>query len=113
MKKLLTALAPLVIAFTTLSSTATLASDGVDDGYFVIVGSFSLYGNGGNQAQQRLSHVHGCGLSSAHIVSTDNYPNLRNGLYAVVLGDYEWSDAQSVLSQARRCIGDAYVKNGW
>lgn len=113
MKKLLATLVPAVLALTALTSTAAMASDGEPDDYFVIVGSFPAYGNGGYQAQQRLSRVQGCGLSGAHIVSTDNYPNLRNGLYAVVLGSYTWDYAQSVLGQARYCIGDAYVKSGW
>lgn len=113
MKKLFAALAPAVIAFTALAATPALASDEGPDDYFVIVGSFSAYGSGHYHAQQRLARVQACGLANAHIVATNEYPNLRNGLYAVVLGTYTWGRAHEELARARYCISDAYVKSGW
>ncbi len=97
------------------ASPRNMASDIIvaqSGNYLVIAGSFSIY-NGGGDAQQRLSYVHGCGFSQAYIVNTDNYPNLRNGLYAVVVGPLSYGAAQNMTNAMRGCVGDAYSKSGW
>ena len=79
--------------------------------YFVILGSFQL--NQHAAAQQRMRQVQNCGLAGAYIVNTNDYPGLRNRLYAVVLGPFGYNLAQSEQFAARRCVSDAYAKSGW
>lgn len=78
--------------------------------WFVILGSF---GHSGRQAAiDRQNWLRSQGVD-ASIINTDDYPNLRNGLYAVVLGPYSKSAAQSALPTAKRAVSDAYVKSGY
>jgi hypothetical protein len=48
----------------------------------------------------------------ARIVDTNKYPNLSNGLYAVVVGPYDKARAERTLASIRGVVGDAYIKSG-
>lgn len=80
-----------------------------DGHWFVILGSFP-------HAGQQAAVDHRYRLSTqgydARIIDTDSYPNLRNGLYAVVLGPFSKANAEAALPDARRAVGDAYIKSG-
>jgi len=49
---------------------------------------------------------------NSYIIDTDHYPNLRNGLYAVVVGPYSKEVASAKLASLKRYVGDAYIKKG-
>jgi cell division septation protein DedD len=77
--------------------------------FFVILGSFPQSQSG--KARLRLQEARSKGLN-ARIVNTNNYPGLRNGLVAVVMGPFSKSAAQGALRSARSVSSDAYVKSG-
>jgi cell division septation protein DedD len=77
--------------------------------WFVILGSFPQSQAG--QARQRLQLARSKGLN-VRLVNTNNYPGLRNGLVAVVMGPFSKTEAQSALRRARTVSRDAYVKAG-
>lgn len=77
--------------------------------YFVILGSFPRSQPG--KARLRLQRARSRGLN-ARIINTNNFPNLRNGLIAVVVGPLSKSDAQNALRRARSVSSDAYIKAG-
>jgi cell division septation protein DedD len=78
--------------------------------WFVILGSFpkSDYG----AANERLQYVRGLGYD-ASIIDTDNYPGLRNGFWAVVMGPYSKAYATNLVDQMKSVRSDAYIKSGW
>ncbi len=77
--------------------------------WFVILGSFP-------HASQKAAVDHRYRLRTegydAQIIDTNTYPNLRDGLYAVVLGPFSKASAEAALPNARRAVGDAYIKSG-
>jgi len=77
--------------------------------WFVIMGSYPLSSRGRAVSRQRLVRRRGF---DAHIINTNRYSNLRNGLYAVVLGPFDRRTADRNLRQARRVVRDSYVKAG-
>ncbi len=80
-----------------------------DGRYFVILGSFPQ--SQAARARQRLLAARSKGLN-ARIINTSNFPGLRSGLIAVVMGPYSKSEAQNALRKARSVSGDAYIKAG-
>ena len=77
--------------------------------YFVIMGSFPRHNSAG--ALQRMSYLSPLGIS-AHIIDTNNYPNLTNGLHAVVMGPYNRDYAVFKSIKAKQAVPDAYIKIG-
>ena len=49
----------------------------------------------------------------ASVVRTEDYPNLRKGLLAIVMGPYPKAVAQEVQTKARSAAKGAYIKSGW
>lgn len=49
----------------------------------------------------------------ASVVRTEDYPNLRKGLLAIVMGPYPKAVAQEVRTKARSAAKGAYIKSGW
>ncbi len=78
--------------------------------WFVIVGSYPKGKH--DAAVQRMNRL-AAAIPGLHIISTDEYDNLANGLYALVVGPYAKDDAQKSLEQVRLHVGDAYMKAGW
>lgn len=78
--------------------------------WFVILGSFPK--DNYEQANQRLQSVRGLG-HNVSIIDTNNYPGLRGGLWAVVMGPYSQSYAKSLVVQMKSVRSDAYIKSGW
>ncbi|MEZ5429414.1 MAG: SPOR domain-containing protein [Pyrinomonadaceae bacterium] len=77
--------------------------------WFVILGSYPQSQSG--RARERLQYARSKGFN-ATIINTNNYPNLRNGLFVVVMGPFSKAGAQSTLSRVKPSISDAYVKSG-
>jgi len=92
------------------SSKATPISPPTDGTWFVVLGSFPRSER--EKADQRLQSIQGSGYQ-ASLIDTDNYPGLRSGLWAVVLGPYSKAGAKSVVDQVKVVRRDAYVKSGW
>lgn len=76
--------------------------------WFVILGSYARP----VRAVQRLRFVRSKGLRGARIIDTNNYPGLRNGFKAVVIGPLSKTDAQRVQNRVRSVVPDAYIKSG-
>ena len=77
--------------------------------FFVIMGSFPKAAE--TSANQRLAHLRDKNIKT-HIIDTNNYPNLTNGLYAVVMGPYNRDYAIFKNIKAKELVPDAYVKSG-
>jgi serine/threonine protein kinase len=75
--------------------------------WLVVVGSYPKAER--FKANERLSYLRGLGYD-AYIVDTDGYPNLRGGLWAVVMGPYSKSYAKDMVSKLRPTIRDVYIK---
>jgi hypothetical protein len=75
-------------------------------GYYVIMGCF----RNENAAWNRVNDLGGAGVAT--VVWTNDYPNFRNGWYCAVDGPYSKRLANSVRTDMRRFVSDAYVKNG-
>ena len=98
----------LVLAGAIMPHPAAAADD--DSGWFVILGSFQKADL--TAAESRMGSLNNSGLD-AYIIDTNEYGNLKDGLWAVVMGPYSSeSGAQQALEQARSQVSDAYVKNG-
>ena len=78
--------------------------------YFVVLGSYPK--NEYEKANQRLQTVRGLGYE-ASLIDTGNYPGLRGGLWAVVMGPYSKSYAKSLAAQIKPVRSDVYIKSGW
>lgn len=78
--------------------------------WFVILGTYARHET--EKANQRLSYVQGRGID-ASIISTDQYPGLKSGLIAVVVGPFSKSGAKGSLASMKSAVPDAYVKSGW
>jgi uncharacterized caspase-like protein len=92
----------------TPSAPSAPAQSGGD--WFVILGSFPQAQR--SDALSRQSWLRGQGID-AQVIDTDAYPNLTDGLYAIVLGPFGKAAAEANLPDARRFVGDAYVKSGY
>jgi uncharacterized caspase-like protein len=77
--------------------------------WFVVLGSFPHADR--RKATRRLNSLQSQGID-ADLIDTDDYPNLTDGYYAVVLGPYSKATAQRTLPTARQYVGDAYIKAG-
>ena len=53
------------------------------------------------------------GHEEARLVRTEEYPNLRKGFLAVVMGPYTKAAARGALAGARSVARGAYIKSGW
>jgi hypothetical protein len=78
--------------------------------WFVILGSFPK--DDLNRANERLAVVRQQGFD-ARIVSSDDYPNLKSGLWVLVMGPYTRNRAEEFLERVRPKVRDAYTKSGW
>ena len=77
--------------------------------WFVVLGSFPHADR--RKATRRLNSLQSQGID-AELIDTDDYPNLTDGYYAVVLGPYSKATAQRTLPTARQYVADAYIKAG-
>ncbi len=64
------------------------------------------------KADERTSLLRSLGYK-ARVVDTNEYPKLRNGFLAVVLGPYSKNEAQNALKKVRSVAPDSYLKSGW
>jgi hypothetical protein len=77
---------------------------------FVILGSFQK--DELARAVERMELARRQGFD-ARIVSSDDYPNMKSGLWVVVMGPYTRNKAEELLEQVRPKVKDAYTKAGW
>jgi len=78
--------------------------------FFVIAGSYWREQRASAERQARELRAKGV---EANVIDTDGYPNLRSGLWSVVLGPFSRERAQAVREQLGASVADAYVKAGW
>ena len=77
--------------------------------WFVILRTFSKAERA--KANRTLNSFLSAGLV-ANVVDTDDYPKLRGGLIAVLMGPYSRAGANDALRRARAVAPDAYMKPG-
>ena len=77
--------------------------------WFVILRTFSKAERA--KANRTLNSFLSAGLV-ANVVDTDNYPKLRGGLIAVLMGPYSRAGANDALRRARAVAPEAYIKPG-
>ncbi|HEY5885146.1 MAG TPA: protein kinase [Pyrinomonadaceae bacterium] len=92
------------------SPTVNVQSTEQNGTWFVFLGAFPKTDY--EKANERLHLVQRSGYS-ASIIDTDNYPALRGGLWAVVMGPYSKPYAKTVANQVRAARPDVYIKSGW
>ena len=78
--------------------------------WFVILGSFPKAER--DRATERLDSVRRKG-HDARMVASDDYPNMKSGLWVVVMGPYTRNKADELLKQVKPTVTDAYTKSGW
>jgi hypothetical protein len=79
--------------------------------WFVILKTYP--GRGGTDAAGRDAGLFRRVGLPAIVVRTDDYPNLKKGLVAVVLGPYSKAVARQYQVRARHSARAAYIKSGW
>lgn len=79
-----------------------------NENWYVILGSFSK--EGFDDANSMI-HILAKKNYNAHLINTDNYSNLRNNLWAVVMGPYTKSHAEEIKNNVRSIVPDAYIKS--
>ncbi len=83
--------------------------------YFIIAGSYLRKGSYPDpwigKARQRAELLLNAGFE-AYVIDTNQYPNLTNWLWAVVIGPYDKPFAKREMRKIRRFVPDAYVKRG-
>ncbi len=88
------------------------ASDSVQpastEKWLVILGTYP--NNQSGKAQQRLNLLENSGYHDASIEESDNYPNLKKGLFIVVRGPFSKNQAESVKEEMSAVIPDVYIK---
>lgn len=94
------------------SENRTRGDNRADKGgrWFVILGSFPKTEIA--RATERMDALRRQDLD-ARIVSSDDYPNFKSGLWLVVMGPYTRNNAEEILERARPKVKDAYTKSGW
>ena len=75
--------------------------------WFVVLGSYPKTER--YKANERLSYLKGSGYD-AYIVDTDSYPNLKGGLWSVVMGPYSKNYAKEMMDNLRPLVPDIYIK---
>ncbi len=89
-------------------SLATLSH--AEDGYLVILKSFkqpNLQKAKVVEKQFKAVKQHGF---KPYFIKTDDYPPLKQGLWAMVLGEYDKTTAKSQQHKVKQWVNDAYVR---
>ena len=94
-------------ATTNTSPSPTPAQEGR---WFIILGTFPKTDL--NKANERLVFAKHKGFD-ARLIDTDDYPNLKDGTWAVAMGPFRKENAQKLINDVRPVFSDAYVKSGW
>ncbi len=89
------------------SPNATPTQDGR---WFVFFGTYPK--SDLSKANERLGFVQYKGYD-ARLIDTDDYPNLKNSSWAVVMGPFRKDRAQEVADKARSIFSDVSIKSGW
>lgn len=77
--------------------------------WFVLAGALPHSDRG--EADRRAAQLRQDGLN-VEVIDTDDYSNLRDGLFAIVVRSGSKDEAQSKLQKVRSHVQDAYVKKG-
>jgi hypothetical protein len=94
----------------TTANTEPSPAQSPEGRWFIILGTYPKTEM--SKANERVSFVKYKGYD-AHLINTDDYPNLKDGSLAVVLGPYRKDYAQELFNNVRAVFSDAYVKSGW
>jgi hypothetical protein len=78
--------------------------------WFVILASYPK--DEKENALTRMDSLRKQGVD-ARVITSDDYPNFKSGLWLVVMGPYTRNRAEEVLSEVRPKVSDAYTKSGW
>ena len=92
------------------TNTAPGATPTPEGRWFIVFGTYPKTEL--SKANERLSFVKYKGYD-ARLIETDDYPNLKDGTWAVVMGPFRKDYAQEVANKVRSVFSDAYVKSGW
>lgn len=77
--------------------------------WLVVAGTYKQRDN----AETKMQRLEPLGLA-AQVIETRDYPNLREGFFAVVLGPFETeARAREQLNRVSGTVKDAYIKSGW
>ncbi len=79
--------------------------------WLVILGSFPKTQRA--SADDRARWVARRSGLKVRVIDTDQWSNLRNGLYAVVVGGHDRARAGNILNRMKRLVRDAYIKRGY
>ena len=90
---------------------ADLAAASDEDRWFIVLGSYDRKDLA--LAQDQAERLAGRGLTVT-LADTDDFPNLKDGLWAVALGPFNTTEAaEKMVRRARGLVPDAYIKSGW
>jgi hypothetical protein len=92
------------------ANAAPSATQAPEGRWFIIIGTYPKTDL--SKANERLGFVRYKGYD-AHLIDTDDYPNMKDGLWAVVIGPYRKDYAQELADKVRAVFPEAYVKSGW
>ncbi len=96
------------IGITTFLSFATLSH--AKDGYLVILESFKQPNlQQAKMVEKQFNAVKQHGFKP-YFIKTDDYPPLKQGLWAMVLGEYDKTTAKSQQHKVKQWVNDAYVR---
>lgn len=78
--------------------------------WFVVLASFPKADT--ERMNERMMALRSQGID-ARVVSSDDYPNFKPGLWVILMGPFTRNNAEEVLEQVRPKVKDAYTKSGW
>ncbi len=81
------------------------------DGYLVILKSFATTPTlkQGQAIEKQFSQLRAQGFAP-YVIKTDDYPPLRKGLWAMVLGEFDKQTATEKQTQVKTWVSDAYLR---
>jgi hypothetical protein len=72
-----------------------------------------IMGSGSSRAEIEARSRRASVIPGARVVRTDEFSNLRSGLFALVSGPWDKADAQALAEVAKRSIPDSYIKKAY
>ncbi len=100
----------LMTALITALSLSLSALSHAEDGYLVILNSFSTPTLQQGQAiDKQFTQLKEKGFSP-YIIKTDAYPPLKKGLWAMVLGEFDKATASDKQAKVKTWVSDAYIR---
>jgi hypothetical protein len=82
----------------------------MDANWYIILGSYPHSKQGKKAANKRSNWLAEEGFDMAFVADTNNYDNLADELYAVMMGPYTKRTAKIHLQDVKHLVKDAYMK---